>query len=53
MDVVDAFYAVYGDGPPRGEGPYQAMAAAPGNEYFDADFPELTKILSVTVAPGS
>ncbi len=53
MDAVDAFYAAYGDGPPRGEGPYQAMAAAPGNEYFDADFPELTKILSVTVAPGS
>ena len=53
MDVVDAFYAEYGDGPPRGDGPYQAMAAARGNEYLDAEFPELTKIMSVTVTPGS
>jgi peptidyl-prolyl cis-trans isomerase A (cyclophilin A) len=52
MDVVDAFYAEYGDGPPRGDGPYQAMAAARGNEYLDADFPELTKIVRVTVTPG-
>ncbi len=49
MDVVDAFYAGYGDGPPRGEGPYQAMAQARGNEYFDADFPELTRIVRATV----
>ena len=53
MDVVDAFYAAYGDGPPRGEGPYQAMAAARGNPYFDEEFPELTRIISVTVTPGS
>lgn len=52
MDVVDAFYAAYGDGPPRGEGPYQAMAAARGNEYLDADFPQLTKILSATIGSG-
>jgi len=51
MDVVDAFYAEYGDGPPRGDGPYQAMAAARGNEYLDTDFPLLTKILRVTVTP--
>ncbi len=53
MDVVDSFYADYGDGPPRGAGPYQAMAAARGNEYLDVDFPELTKILRVTVTPES
>jgi len=53
MDVVDAFYAAYGDGPPRGTGPYQAMAAARGNEYLDADFPELTRILRATIeSPG-
>jgi len=46
MDVADTFYAEYGDGPPRGEGPYQAMAAARGNPYFDEEFPELTRILS-------
>lgn len=51
MDVVDGFYAAYGDGPPRGEGPYQAMAAARGNPYFDEEFPELTRILSVAVEP--
>lgn len=51
MEVVDAFYADYGDGPPRGDGPYQAMAAARGNDYLDADFPDLTRILTVTVTP--
>lgn len=51
MDVVDAFHSAYGDGPPRGEGPYQAMAAARGNAYFDEEFPELTRIDSVTVQP--
>ena len=53
MDVVDAFYADYGDGPPRGDGPYQAMAAARGNEYLDADFPELTRIIRATATPGN
>jgi peptidyl-prolyl cis-trans isomerase A (cyclophilin A) len=52
MDVVDTFYSAYGDGPPRGEGPYQAMAAARGNEYFDEEFPELSRIVSVTVEPS-
>jgi peptidyl-prolyl cis-trans isomerase A (cyclophilin A) len=52
MDVVDGFYGDYGDGPPRGDGPYQAMAAARGNEYLDADFPELTQIVRATVVEG-
>ncbi len=44
MDVVDSFYAGYGDGPPRGEdGVYQAMAIAKGAEYL-AEFPELDRI---------
>jgi cyclophilin family peptidyl-prolyl cis-trans isomerase len=29
MDVVEAFFAGYGDGPPRGDGVYQAMAVWP------------------------
>lgn len=53
MEAVDAFHSGYGDGPPRGDGPYQAMVEARGNDYLDADFPELTKILSVTVTPGA
>lgn len=53
MDVVDQFYAAYGEGPPRGEGPYAAMASARGNAYLDEEFPELTRILSMTVTAGS
>ena len=44
MDVVDGFHSGYGDGPPRGSGPYQAQAQVQGNAYFDAEFPELTRI---------
>jgi peptidyl-prolyl cis-trans isomerase A (cyclophilin A) len=46
METVDALYAAYGDGPPRGEGVYQAMAIAKGDEYF-AEFPELDRIVAV------
>ena len=53
MDVVDSFHSAYGDGPPRGEGPYQAMAQARGNDYLDAEFPELTRIVRASVEPGS
>lgn len=54
MDVVDRFYADYGDGPPRGEGPYQAQVRVQGNAYLDASFPELTRIVRATVeAAGS
>lgn len=49
MDVVDRFYADYGDGPPRGEGPYQAQVQAQGNEYLDQDFPELDRIIRAWV----
>jgi peptidyl-prolyl cis-trans isomerase A (cyclophilin A) len=49
MDVVDGFHAAYGDGPPRGEGPYAAMVQARGNAYLDADFPELTHIVSAAI----
>jgi peptidyl-prolyl cis-trans isomerase A (cyclophilin A) len=53
MDVVDRFHAAYGDGPPRGEGPYQAMVEARGNAYLDETFPELTRIVSARlVSPG-
>lgn len=48
MEVVDALYSGYGDGPPRGDGVYQAMAIAKGDEYF-AEFPELDRIVSARV----
>ncbi len=52
MDVVDRFNATYGDGPPRGSGPYQAQAQVQGNAYFDAEFPELTRIVRAWVEEG-
>jgi peptidyl-prolyl cis-trans isomerase A (cyclophilin A) len=52
MDVVDRFYKAYGDGPPRGEGPYQAQVQAQGNAYLDASFPELTRIERATIEPA-
>jgi len=44
MDVVDSLYSGYGDGPPRGEGVYQAMAIARGDEYLNEEFPLLDRI---------
>ena len=51
MDVVDSFYSGYGDGPPRGEGPYQAMVMAKGNAYLDTDFPKLDRIEKAVIEP--
>ncbi len=51
MEVVDAFHTGYGDGPPRGDGPYGAMAHARGNEYLDEEFPLLTSILRAALVP--
>lgn len=52
MDIVDRFHAGYGDGPPRGQGPYQAQVQAQGNAYLDTSFPDLTRILSAKVEVG-
>ena len=49
MEIIDSFYATYGDGPPRGAGPYAAMAQARGNEYLDMDFPKLTRIIRARI----
>lgn len=49
MEVVDKFHAGYGDGPPTGSGPDQGQIQQRGNTYLDADFPKLSKILSVRV----
>ena len=43
MDVVDALHRV-ADGPPRGDGVYQAMAIARGDDYFNEEFPDLDRI---------
>lgn len=44
MEVVESLYSEYGDGPPRGDGVYQAMAIARGDEYLEAEFPLLDRI---------
>ena len=53
MEVVENLYAGYGDGPPRGEGVYQAMAIARGQEYFEEEFPELDRITTATILEGT
>ncbi len=52
MEVVQSFHSGYGDGPPRGEGPYQAQAHAEGNPYFDANFPDLDRVIRAFVEPA-
>lgn len=52
MDVVEALYAEYGDGPPRGTGPFQNNALARGNAYLDEDFPLLDRIERAVLLEG-
>ena len=49
MDVAAKFHAGYGDGPPQGKGPNQAQIFSDGNAYLDAGFPELTKIVKMSL----
>jgi hypothetical protein len=53
MGVLENLYADYGDGPPRGDGVYQAMAIARGHEYFEEEFPKLDRILKATILGGT
>ena len=43
MEVVDAFYSGYG------ESPNQGQIQARGNEYLEADFPNLSYIVRATI----
>ncbi|HWP27697.1 MAG TPA: peptidylprolyl isomerase [Xanthobacteraceae bacterium] len=49
MGVVDKFYAEYGDGPPRGNGPDQSRIQREGNAYLKKDFPRLDYIRKATI----
>lgn len=42
MDVVDRFYAGYGEGAPQGKGPNQALLQKKGNEYVVPNYPKLS-----------
>ena len=49
MDVVDQFYAEYGEGAPSGRGPSQARIQQEGNAYLTSQFPKLDSIKKATV----
>jgi len=49
MEVADQLHSGYGEGPPRGQGPYQAQIHAQGNEYLQAEFPDLDRVISARV----
>jgi peptidyl-prolyl cis-trans isomerase A (cyclophilin A) len=49
MDVVDALYAEYGEGAPRGRGPDQERMQKEGNAYLEAEFPKLDWIKTAKV----
>ena len=49
MDVVDQFFAGYGEGAPSGNGPSQSRIQSEGNRYLKADFPRLDFVLDATI----
>jgi len=44
MEVVDALYSGYGEGPPYGAGPDQSRIQSEGNAYLQREFPRLDRI---------
>ncbi len=49
MDVVDLFYADYGEGAPAGNGPSQTRIQSEGNAYLKAGFPRLDFVLDAVI----
>ncbi len=49
MTTVDALYAGYGEGAPRGRGPSQALVQSQGNAYLKQNFPNLDYIKSAKI----
>ena len=49
MEVVDRFYAGYGEGAPQGKGPDQGRLQAEGREYLTKSFPQLTCITKASI----
>jgi peptidyl-prolyl cis-trans isomerase A (cyclophilin A) len=50
MDVVERFYAGYGEMVPRGPGPDPTQIETRGNSYLDERFPRLDFIKKATIA---
>jgi cyclophilin family peptidyl-prolyl cis-trans isomerase len=53
MEIVDSFYAGYGEGAPRGNGPDQQLLNSQGDAYVKANFPKLDKIITAKVVSAS
>jgi len=51
MEIVERLHSGYGDGPPRGNGPYQARLQEDGNAYLEEFFPKLDHIKKATLIP--
>jgi len=49
MEIVQALYSEYGDGPPSGSGPDQSQIQARGNPYLQEQFPKLDYIKTARV----
>lgn len=49
MEHVDALFAGYGEGRPRGNGPSQSELFRSGNAYLEAEFPELDYIIEAKI----
>ena len=49
LDVVDRFYASYGEGAPQGKGPDQGRLQAEGRDYLSKNFPQLDCITKATI----
>lgn len=49
MEVVERIYDVYGDWPPRGQGPDPGKIGTEGNEYLINQFPRLDYIRKATI----
>lgn len=51
MENLDNVYIGYGDGPPNGSGPNQALIAESGNAYLVEHFPRLDYIIRARIVP--
>ena len=51
MNVVDALYAGYGEGAPRGAGPDQGRLQMEGNAYLAKNFPRMDFVKKATITP--
>jgi hypothetical protein len=49
MELVEQFYAGYGEGAPRGNGPEQERLTNEGKAYLDKSFPKLDTIKAAVI----